>query len=180
MNERQSIYFQIDPDPFRLVIDAETMTTLATLSIFLPWPDSDLNPNARPSRWQKTAAKQQVKSDAFFCAKQALDAQPSPFNSDQPIKYFLSFTPPDNRYRMDDDNAIATMKASLDGIAAALEVDDKIFQLAGIVWNLPKKPGSVEVVLKQTSVRNDGTTPIRAPEERWGRGEEVSNDALNR
>jgi crossover junction endodeoxyribonuclease RusA len=156
------------------------MTTLATLSIFLPWPDSDLNPNARPSRWQKTAAKQQARADAFYLTKHTLDGKPSSFDPKGEIRYYLSFTPPDNRYRMDDDNAIATMKASLDGIAAALEVDDKIFQLAGIVWHLPKKPGSVEVVLKQTSVRNDGTTQILAPGERWGRGEEVSNDALNR
>jgi crossover junction endodeoxyribonuclease RusA len=180
MNERQSIYFQIDPDPFRLVIDAETMTTLATLSISLPWPDSTLSQNARPNRWQKTAAKQQVKSDAFFCAKQALDAQPSPFNSDQPIKYFLRFTPPDRRYIMDDDNSISIMKTALDGIAMALEVDDKIFRLGGLVYELPEMPGKVTVILTQNSVRNDGTTPIQAPEERRGRGEEVSNDALNR
>ena len=142
------------------------------LEINLPWPDNTLSQNARPNLWDKASAKRQAKNDAFLCAKQALDAQPSPFDPDRPIEYYLSFTPPDRRFIMDEDNSISIMKAALDGIALALEVDDKIFKLGDrpVVWNLPKMPGEVKVILVQNCVRNGVNTPFQAQVSSGGGG----------
>lgn len=145
------------------------------LEITLPWQDNTLSQNARPNRWEKSSAKRQAKEDAFYCAKLALDARPSPFDPKAPIEYYLSFTPPDRRYIMDQDNSIAIMKAALDGIALALEVDDKIFKLGDrpVIWNLPKRPGHVTVILTQNSVRNAVYTPSQAHGSSGGGGIEA-------
>jgi hypothetical protein len=46
----------------------------------------------------------------------------------------------------DFDNAIASLKASLDGLADALRVDDNRFRLS-FAWGEPCKPGRVEIVI---------------------------------
>lgn len=115
--------------------------------IVLPWPDRRLSPNAR-MHWAPLAkVKAKARADACtlttvalsLATKRALAA------GDGRIPMQVRFYPPDNR-RRDDDNAIAAFKASRDGIADALGVDDRRF-LPTYQFMEPEKPGRVEIVL---------------------------------
>lgn len=62
------------------------------------------------------------------------------------IAYRFSFFPPDRRAR-DEDNLIASMKSSLDGIAEALRVNDKNFHILEPFVGTPVQGGCVHVDL---------------------------------
>lgn len=62
---------------------------------------------------------------------------------DAPIALHITFYPPDKR-RRDRDNAQASLKHHLDGIADALGVDDYRFRPT-YDFAEPEKPGRVEV-----------------------------------
>ena len=66
---------------------------------------------------------------------------------DGSIGYRCTFFPPDRRAR-DEDNLIASLKSSLDGIAQALRIDDKCFHLLEPAVREPDRPhGHVEIDL---------------------------------
>lgn len=103
--------------------------------IELSYPHRILSPNVR-SHWAVVAVKRRkAKSDAFYAAKAA---NVTPGN-----RLKLTFCPPDNRVR-DIDNAFASCKAALDGIAAAWGVNDREFTFA-LEWGEPVKGGRVLV-----------------------------------
>lgn len=115
------------------------------MKVTLPWPDSNLSPNARV-HWSKAA---QAKSAARKWAGMAtladipLQARQAIAEGDGPILMKITFYPPDKR-RRDDDNAVAGFKAARDGIADALGVDDNRFR-PSYFFEQPEKPGRVEV-----------------------------------
>ena len=89
--------------------------------ILLPWPSRALSPNHR-AHWSGIArAKKKARTDAALLAR---DAKVKPGTV-----LHLIFCPPDNR-RRDLDNAFASMKAALDGIADAWGVNDRDFRLS--------------------------------------------------
>lgn len=66
---------------------------------------------------------------------------------DGSIGYRCTFFPPDRRAR-DEDNLIASLKSSLDGIAQALRIDDRCFHLLEPAVREPDRPhGRVEIDL---------------------------------
>lgn len=120
-----------------------------SILIVLPWPSAALSPNAR-SHWRRVAAhKKKARADganatlAAFngTAREVRDSLAGDFG----IAVNVAFFPPDNR-RRDADNAVASMKAYLDGIADALRVDDRRF-VPSFRFADVEKPGRVEVSL---------------------------------
>ena len=111
---------------------------MAGLRIVTGWPSSNLSPNGRPNRWQKAKSLRQAKNEGFIAT---LSAKPVGFQfGPGPLKVTIHAQPPVRR-TIDDDNIVASAKAFRDGIAAALGVDDKVFQNQPVVWLEPKKPG---------------------------------------
>lgn len=119
-----------------------------TLAVILPWPDKRLSPNARLHWRAKAAIKAKARADAHFltleAAGYALGSIRADLAGDAPIPLTITFYPPDRRHR-DDDNMIASAKHARDGIAAALNVNDRRFRPTYIIAQ-PEKPGRVEVV----------------------------------
>lgn len=94
------------------------------IQITLPWPPSGLSPNAR-NHWAKTAKlKKQYRQS---CAWSARSQGVRPMKANR-LHLTLTFVPPTRR-AYDLDNALARMKAGLDGLADALRVDDSKWSL---------------------------------------------------
>lgn len=103
--------------------------------IELAYPHRILSPNVR-SHWAVVAVKRRkAKSDAFYAAK-ASGIAPGK-------RLKLTFCPPDSRIR-DIDNAFASLKSALDGIAAAWGVNDRAFTFS-LEWGQPISGGRVLV-----------------------------------
>jgi crossover junction endodeoxyribonuclease RusA len=98
---------------------------MTMITITLPWPDPRLSPNAR-SHWAVVAnCKANQRAEAKALTLEALGGEtfdPRPYE----IKVELIFLRPQNR-KYDKDNLQARMKAALDGIADALQVNDNRF-----------------------------------------------------
>jgi len=92
------------------------------LEVILPWPPKGLSPNNRLFWRKKAPIAKAYKHTCWALARQAGMVAP-----DAPkIALWLTFYPPDRRAR-DDDNLVASFKAGRDGLALALEIDDKRF-----------------------------------------------------
>jgi crossover junction endodeoxyribonuclease RusA len=118
------------------------------MKIQLPWPDAKLNPNrSKGMHWAATSKlRSQAKIDAFHLALQAASSN---FCKVLHIRengcaLSITFVQPDKRAR-DRDNLLAALKPSLDGIAAALGVDDSLFDPITIRREYGAKPGCVLV-----------------------------------
>jgi Holliday junction resolvase RusA-like endonuclease len=101
-----------------------------TIRIRLPWPSRHLSPNARLHWAQRHKAVKAARAEAFVLAKQALadhQWQP-PRELSRPITFTVSLLPPANGRRRDFDNAIASLKPLLDGLADAMAVNDHLFR----------------------------------------------------
>lgn len=114
-----------------------------TQTIVLPWPPRTLSPNGRAHWSVKAKAAKIAKDYAFWATKEARIGIAA---GDVPIMVSLVFHPK-TKNLPDEDNAVASMKASLDGIAKALGVDDSVFRLAKPVIADPVKGGRVVVTL---------------------------------
>lgn len=104
----------------------------------IPWPPKELNPNSRSHWAAKAKAVKKYRGDCYLLAKNAVGAYTG-------LTVTLNFRPP-NRQRRDLDNALASLKSGLDGIADALNVNDREFKLTLSVGE-PIKHGCVEVTL---------------------------------
>lgn len=136
------------------------------MKIILPWPDKRLSPNARVHWRAKVDPKKDARSDAANATYVALgrglrDVRAS-LAGDSPIPVSITFYPPDGR-RRDRDNAQASLKHALDGIADALGVDDYRFRPT-YAFAEPKKPGRVEVAIYPRNPQGPSLkTPISGP-----------------
>jgi len=112
------------------------------MKIELPWLDPRLSPNKGTHWGKKSKLKKIRKNNAFWFAKE----QKTPTVRD---KYHLSivFHPPGN-YGYDADNALATIKAEVDGIALAWGVNDKHFIYDHISIGDTHKGGKIIIELK--------------------------------
>lgn len=97
------------------------------IRIILPFPDPRLMPNRKNGRhWASIhAVKVLARVEGEKRAREALKGLQRHFNNRVPIA--LTFVAPDNRKR-DLDNLLAGSKNYLDGVAAGLGVDDRIFR----------------------------------------------------
>lgn len=128
------------------------MSSGGKLVITLPWPSADLSPNAR-LHWAKLgAAKRKARDDAFWMTRSAMGAQLGPavtsLSHDGKSDVLLHQTAhaPDARSR-DRDNLDSRLKAARDGIAQALQVNDRFFRPLGIEWGEPKRGGEVVITI---------------------------------
>jgi len=108
----------------------------APLHILLPWPERVLWPNSR-SHWAQLArARKWQRQEAAWRAKiagaRAMDCQS--------LHVALTFHP-ETRRAFDLDNALAAMKAALDGIADVLQIDDSRWQFQIARGNAQKGAG---------------------------------------
>lgn len=112
-----------------------------SLSISLPWPAPILWPNRHRGHWAPIQeARNGAKRAGFYLAKEA-GAQP--IAGDRRITVSILFQAPTKR-RYDLDGALGAIKAQLDGIAMALNVDDSLFDLV-LSRGAPIKDGAVVV-----------------------------------
>jgi crossover junction endodeoxyribonuclease RusA len=124
--------------------------------VILQWPHKDLSPNARGHWAKRSRAAKTARSQAFLLTRQSMGEQPGAHLAWDAIRSItidgtlivrIVFEPP-ARYRYDIDNLVARMKASLDGIADAVGIDDHRFQLESPVIGDTFKPhGRVCVTL---------------------------------
>jgi crossover junction endodeoxyribonuclease RusA len=100
---------------------------MSTLTITLPWPDKALSPNASsPGNWHHKARKTKIAREVAYWT--ALTAGAAHMVFDPPVFVHMKFIPPTRR-RRDEGNLIGWVKAYLDGIADAIDVDDQHFRL---------------------------------------------------
>lgn len=96
------------------------------LTLTLPWPPKELNPNTRHGHWSQLARAK--RSFRTACAWQA-KSQGAKSMQAQRLAVNLTFFPPDRRHR-DADNCLASMKSGLDGLADVLGVDDSKWRVS--------------------------------------------------
>lgn len=118
--------------------------------IKIPFPAVELMPNRKNGHhWAKTnTARAKAKQDAYFSALSIYYS----LTASEKLRVFgreflplsLVFYMPDRR-RRDADNLLAACKPALDGIAAALGVDDSRFKPIHVDWAIGEKPGAVIV-----------------------------------
>lgn len=110
-------------------------------AIELSWPPRILSPNGRGHHMAKHRAKKAARAEGFSATKAAKVGLAA---GDVPITIKLTFHPK-TKNLPDADNAVASCKAYLDGIADALGVDDSCFRLAAPVIAEPVRGGKVVV-----------------------------------
>lgn len=91
-------------------------------TVKLPWPPKELSPNNTAHWSKKSKYKKQYRLHCWILSKESKLIAPA----DGKIKMKVTFFPPDKRHR-DADNMVASIKSGLDGVADALQVNDKRF-----------------------------------------------------
>ena len=101
--------------------------TVDRLTIRLPWPDTSLMANRKNGKhWLSShAAKVRSRESAFVAAKEALGRNSLAAAGQIPVT--ITWVAP-NRIRRDLDGLLSAEKPRLDGIAAALGLDDSQFR----------------------------------------------------
>jgi crossover junction endodeoxyribonuclease RusA len=122
------------------------------LTVSLPFPAPELFPNRVRGHWAKTSgAKAQAIADAYALTYQAVSRHKGPwYPPTGAIPLRLEFFPPDKRHR-DLDNMLAAMKASLDGVATALTVNDKQFGPITLIRGGTARPACVVVSIGEAA-----------------------------
>lgn len=112
-----------------------------SIVIRLPWFDGRLNPNARVPWRAKAPVVAEARATAYFETLQQVAGKSLRVDA---VPVLLTFCPPDHRGR-DMDNCHASIKAFLDGIAQALDINDRAFHPVTLDWGEPVKGGAVIV-----------------------------------
>lgn len=117
----------------------------------LPFPDARLSPNRRMDRRWLTNVRQIARNTGFYAARDAHLQVPDK----TPLHVYLTFCPPDHR-RRDIDNLLSASKSTLDGVFAALGVDDSNVKLTTLGMGKRVKQG-------QTLLRIEVIRPEERP-----------------
>lgn len=103
------------------------------------YPPKELNPNARLHWAKKRTPAKRYRYECFLLTRKAIaangwriDQLKALVEAGQGVHLFLDIYPPDRRPR-DDDNIIAAFKAGRDGLADALNIDDRHFRIHPVV-----------------------------------------------
>ena len=118
------------------------------ITIELPWPDKRLSPNARVHWREKAEVAGIARRDGGHLTIDAIATVVEWYQSGLPYKVLAHYTfhPPDKRKR-DIDNALSSMKNSVDGVCSALGIDDECIKRTVLEWGEVVKPGG-KVVLR--------------------------------
>jgi crossover junction endodeoxyribonuclease RusA len=117
------------------------------IEVTLPWPPAKLNPNrSKGLHWGKRAstAKRYKRDCGWACVAAGL--RPVAFTH---AAVSVTFCPPDPQ-RRDLDNMLASIKAGLDAISAAVAIDDSLFELS-LARGAPVAGGAVIVRIAPAS-----------------------------
>ena len=114
-----------------------------TITIILPWPAPELNPNSRTHYRAKAALAKEARGYGYAVAS-VTDGGGSLPGYRGNIATRIIFYPPDNRGR-DLDNAYASMKPYIDGLADALGINDKQLRPVTLDWCAVVAGGRVTV-----------------------------------
>lgn len=97
-------------------------------------PPAEVSPNARV-HWRSSARAKQALFETTKLAVVSMRNAITPgaiFPPATPLDLLLTIGWGRGRKRQDHDNAIASVKAAIDGLAAALEIDDRYFRVADL------------------------------------------------
>jgi len=95
------------------------------MQVIVPYPPRELNPNSHCHWRVKAKVGKNYKRDVFYlCRLVGFTA----LEKCEKLHVWLDFFPP-NKHDRDQDNALASCKHMLDGIAEALKIDDQHFVL---------------------------------------------------
>lgn len=94
------------------------------MQLTFPWFPKELSPNSR-THWAKLASVKKSYRTEWWAIGQEAKKQPL---RDGKVHLIIDFYPPSKRH-YDLDNCLASIKSGLDGLADALQVDDKRFTL---------------------------------------------------
>ncbi len=130
------------------------------MKINLPWPPKELSPNARVHWSKRSKAAKTYRHSCFLHVRSAQirdllesHACSQPYPDHGRLHLWIDFYPPDRRHR-DDDNLIAAFKSGRDGIADALDINDKRFICHPCIQDQLGKPdGYVEVTITTGATR---------------------------
>jgi crossover junction endodeoxyribonuclease RusA len=117
-----------------------------SIRIELPWPVSGLSPNARKSPYAKANLVAAAREIGYVETRLAMQRQQMEIDTEENLPLRITFAPPDAR-RRDLDNAYASMKAALDGMADALGMNDRLFHPVTLDWEHQRPRGRVVVEL---------------------------------
>lgn len=105
-------------------------------------PERALSPNGRPAHWAvKRKATAAARSAARLTTLNLKRGLRVPMPVAYSLRYFWPSTP------RDDDNAIASVKAALDGICEALGMDDRNLRFRRLVHERDRVCPRLEVTL---------------------------------
>lgn len=121
------------------------MASAEPIVVELSWPAKELSPNARVHHMVLYRFKKAAKNEAEWATK---IARPFSWGSDGPFDVHIRAYPPVNRNR-DADNLIASLKASLDGIAKVLGVNDSTFNAPTVEWCEVTQRGKIVIVIRE-------------------------------
>jgi crossover junction endodeoxyribonuclease RusA len=113
--------------------------------ITVSYPDKILNPNEKSHFHKKAPFKKAHRNEGYWQAQKHGVILP-----EQKHHVTLIFYPPDNKPR-DLDNALASMKSAIDGIADGLGINDKYFRPITIDFgDADKKNPRVVISISET------------------------------
>jgi crossover junction endodeoxyribonuclease RusA len=115
----------------------------AAVSFGLPFPAKILWPNGR-GHWAEKARAVKSARKAAWAAALAAGVKSLPASDGYAIAVTVY---PKTQNAIDADNAVASLKATLDGIADALGVDDRTFDTPSISFGEPIKGGLLSLTL---------------------------------
>jgi hypothetical protein len=121
------------------------MPSFDPLRIDLSWPAHELSPNARVHPMVLHRFKRAAKNEAGWATKIAKPFRWHP--QGETVAVHLIAHPPKAWRTGDDDNLVARVKAHLDGIAAVLGINDRLFQAPTVEWADRCERGKLVVVL---------------------------------
>jgi crossover junction endodeoxyribonuclease RusA len=116
------------------------------MKLELAWFDPCLAPNRQKGGWRKKSAAR--KTQRTYACLIASTIQNKPHG--EVLAVNIVFHPPDRRKR-DLDNCLAAMKGAMDGIADALQVDDRIFRPITIDFGKVTKGGKIIIEINENS-----------------------------
>jgi crossover junction endodeoxyribonuclease RusA len=121
--------------------------TIWELSCSLPWPPSVLHPNQAPRNlaavWSAKKRHRRACKDATDRVLRRLAVPPVPAGL---IRCWVVFHPPDQRHR-DVLNLAAAIKYAVDGVAEALEVNDRRMRPWVLDFGAPAPGGRIDLRL---------------------------------
>jgi crossover junction endodeoxyribonuclease RusA len=112
--------------------------------LVLPWPPRELHPNARVHHMARAKAARAYREQCMWIAKAGELLAPA-----GEIMLAVEFFPPDRR-RRDLDGMFSNIKAGIDGIADAMEVDDYRFAFT-IHRRSHSKNGAVFITVQEAA-----------------------------